>query len=221
MKALKLRLYQETACYKKPFAYKVTETYPLPPYSTVIGLLHKVLGAESGEYFPMDISVQGTYEGIFNTYNTTLFYKANNVTSMPLNVHMLLGVSLIIHVKAEEDTITRIIEGFKNSGEVFTLGRNEDLVRLDSIEMVELREVTLGRRNNESYPLKHNIYIPYSYELENEGISYKLPKRYRIVKGLRRWDKVQVKYVEHGNSIERGTYYLDNDINGEDLVFLG
>ena len=36
MKILKLKLFQETACYKKPFAFKVAETYPLPPYSTVI-----------------------------------------------------------------------------------------------------------------------------------------------------------------------------------------
>ena len=43
MKILKLKLYQETACYKKPFATKVAETYPLPPYSTVIGMFHKIL----------------------------------------------------------------------------------------------------------------------------------------------------------------------------------
>lgn len=36
MKVLKLKLFQETACYKKPFAFKVAETYPLPPYSTII-----------------------------------------------------------------------------------------------------------------------------------------------------------------------------------------
>ena len=51
MKALKLGLYQETVCYKKPYAFKVTETYPLPPYSTVIGFLHNVINAT--EYNPM------------------------------------------------------------------------------------------------------------------------------------------------------------------------
>ena len=55
MKILKLKLYQETACYKKPFATKVAETYPLPPYSTIIGMFHKILQAGPGEYFPMNI----------------------------------------------------------------------------------------------------------------------------------------------------------------------
>lgn len=36
MKILRLKLFQESACYKKPFAFKVAETYPLPPYSTII-----------------------------------------------------------------------------------------------------------------------------------------------------------------------------------------
>ena len=68
MKILKLKLFQETACYKKPFAFKVAETYPLPPYSTVIGMFHKILGADSGEYYPMNISIQGEYESIFSNY---------------------------------------------------------------------------------------------------------------------------------------------------------
>lgn len=92
MKVLKMKLFQETACYKKPFAYKVAETYPLPPYSTVIGMFHKILQAKNGEYFPMEVSVQGKYESIFSNYQTLRMYKKNKVTSMPRNVHQLLNV---------------------------------------------------------------------------------------------------------------------------------
>ncbi len=35
---------------------KITETYPLPPYSTINGLIHKILNAT--EYIPFNISVQ-------------------------------------------------------------------------------------------------------------------------------------------------------------------
>ena len=109
MKILKLKLYQETACYKKPFATKVAETYPLPPYSTVIGMFHKILQAQPGAYFPMNISVQGNYEGIFSNYQNLRMYKGKDkVTSMPRNVHQLLNVNLIIHVQAEDETIDKI-----------------------------------------------------------------------------------------------------------------
>ena len=105
MKILKLKLFQETACYKKPFAFKVAETYPLPPYSTVIGMFHKILKAKPGEYFPMNISIQGNYESIFSNYQTLRMYKGDKVTSMPRNVHLLLNVNLLIHVKADDEII--------------------------------------------------------------------------------------------------------------------
>jgi len=111
MKILKLKLYQETACYKKPFATKVAEAYPLPPYSTIIGMFHKILQAQSGEYFPMNISVQGSYEGIFSNYQNLRMYKGKDkVTSMPRNVHQLLDVNLIIHVQAEDEIIDKIYQ---------------------------------------------------------------------------------------------------------------
>ena len=73
MKALRLDLFQETACYRKPFAIKISETYPLPPYSTINGLLHRILDAK--EYIPIRISIQGDYESLVNEYQTTYFYK--------------------------------------------------------------------------------------------------------------------------------------------------
>lgn len=219
MKALKLKMYQETACYKKPFAFKVTETYPLPPYSTVIGMIHKVIEAESGEYVPMDISIQGSYESIFNTYNTTMFYKSNNVTSMPLNVHMLLGVKLIIHIYAEEKILDKIINGFKVTGELFTLGRREDLVRLDSIKKVNIEEIEYNRRLRNSFFLKENCYIPKKYDYNISGINYKLNKKYTISNNLRKWEKISSVFVEMGEVISNGTYLLDDDSEGRDIIF--
>ena len=74
MRVLKLRLFQETACYKKPFAFKVGETYPLPPYSTIVGMLHKVL-KEKKEFIPMRVSVQGNYENKFVDFQSIYFFK--------------------------------------------------------------------------------------------------------------------------------------------------
>ncbi len=44
LKALRLRIYQPHAHYRVPFTYQRRHTYPIPPYSTVIGLLCNVLG---------------------------------------------------------------------------------------------------------------------------------------------------------------------------------
>ncbi|MBD7912068.1 type I-B CRISPR-associated protein Cas5b [Clostridium cibarium] len=218
MKALKIKLYQETVCYKKPYAFKVTETYPLPPYSTVIGMLHNVM--EAKEYYPMNISIQGKYEGIFTTYNTTRFYKGEDITSMPLNVHMLYGVSLILHISAEEEVLNNIYNGFKNTGKVFTLGRGEDLARLDEIKFVELEKHEMDKEIDDEIKLKYCAYVPNEYNTNLKGVGYKINKVYKVVNEIRQWEKCKVQYVESDEWFEGGIYYIDDDKNEADIAFL-
>lgn len=191
MKILKLKIYQETACYKKPFANKVAETYPLPPYSTVIGMFHKILQAKPGEYFPMNISVQGEYESIFSNYQNLRMYKGKEkVTAMPRNVHQLLNVNLIIHVQADDDIIEKIYQNVINGVETITLGRNEDLVRIDSIKILnQVEEV-------EEEDIKNTSYIPEWLAEGVNGINYRLNTTYVVKEDIRQWNKVNVKYVE-------------------------
>lgn len=215
MKILKLKLYQQTACYKKPFAFKVAETYPLPPYSTVIGMFHKILQANPGQYFDMNISIQGKFEGIFSNYQNLRMYKGNDkVTSMPRNVHQLLDVELLIHVQAEDEIIDKIYYNITHGVETFTLGRNEDTVRVDEIKYVN--NTHIGNSNNVAF--KYNSYIPIkdnNYEDEEDrikGINYRLNTTYTIDKdNLRRWKKVDVVYID-ANSL----YSIENPLLDED-----
>lgn len=212
MKILKLKLYQETACYKKPFATKVAETYPLPPYSTVIGMFHKILQAKSGEYFPMNISIQGEYEGIFSNYQSLRMYKGKDkVTSMPRNVHQLLNVNLIIHVKAEDEVINKIYNHIINGVETFTLGRNEDLVRIDDIKILkDVKEV-------EEVLIKRSCYVPKWAAEGITGINYRLNTVYKIKDDIRQWEKIDVKYVEkHTN---RGMVKTLQDEEEDNIYF--
>ena len=62
MKALRLVLTQSSANYKKEETSTNKMTYPLPPYSTVIGAIHVACGYK--EYKPMDVSIQGRYESL-------------------------------------------------------------------------------------------------------------------------------------------------------------
>ena len=186
MKILKMKLFQETACYKKPFAFKVAETYPLPPYSTVIGMFHKIIGAKPGEYYPMNISIQGDYESIFSNYQNLRMFKGKG------KVTQLLNVNLIIHMQAEDETVEKIYNNVISGKESFTLGRNEDLVRVDEIKIIDKpKEVRDKFINN------HNAYIPVKYTDEYvNGINYRLNSVYTIKNELRNWEKVDVKYIE-------------------------
>lgn len=214
MKILKLNLFQETACYKKPLALKVAETYPLPPYSTVIGMFHKILQAKNDEYFDMNISVQGEYESIFNNYQNLRMYKGKDkVTSMPRNVHQLLNINLVIHVQAEDEVIDKIYKNIVNGNETFSLGRHEDMVRIDGIKYVQnIGQVKRTQANR-------NAYVPLGKLGEDmPGINYNINTVYHVTPdNLRIYEKVKVKYIEEDSNILLKNVLKDED--GDYIIF--
>lgn len=214
MKILKLNLFQETACYKKPLALKVAETYPLPPYSTVIGMFHKILQAKPGEYFDMNISVQGEYESIFSNYQNLRMYKGKDkVTSMPRNVHQLLNINLVIHVQAEDEVIDKIYKNIVNGNETFSLGRHEDMVRIDGIKYVQNIEQVKRTQAN------RNAYVPLEKLGEDmPGINYNINTVYNVTPdNLRIYEKVKVKYIEEDSNILLKNVLKDED--GDYIIF--
>ena len=62
MEVLRIILTQSSANYKKEETVSNKMTYPLPPFSTIIGALHSACGYT--DYHPMEISIQGRYESM-------------------------------------------------------------------------------------------------------------------------------------------------------------
>lgn len=211
MRVLRLKLFQETACYTKPFANKVAETYPLPPYSTVKGMIHQLL--QANKLLPLRFSVQGSYETKMIDYRKSYMVKKKSVsmpiifdglaietpiqaemTSMPLYTHMLFNVEIVIHIAGEELLLQSIYDALINLDVHLSLGRQEDIVRIDEVMFVSLDEC-------EEFESKHAIYVPkHYYETDlPQGIPYRLNWTYNIVNGIREWTKIPVVYV-NGNS---------------------
>lgn len=227
MRLLRLKLFQETACYQKPFAFKVGETYPLAPFSTVKGLLHAVLNAK--EYITMNISIQGSSESMMIDYATKYMYKKitadmplnldglrialepQDVTSMPMYVHLLYNVQHIIHVQAEEDILNTLYERFNAPTQTLSLGRWEDLVRVDEVCFVEVQE------REEKLKIPHDIYIPREVAeefraLRSDSVAktyYRLPRKYEIVNNKRNWDYTHVFFVMANQSLKKNIPFDD------------
>lgn len=218
MKALKLNIYQESACYKKPFAFRVAETYPLPPYSTVKGFLHKIMDAKT--FMPMAISVQGDFESIFFNLQSMYSYKTKkdkNNTSVPSYIHTLYNVRLKIHVLASQDILNAILRGIENSSEYFSLGRREDLAVVEDLKEVSIEEITIGRGKAEPHIINRPIYIPRDQLPAGiKGINYRLNWKYEQQNGIRTWERIDAVYVEKDNVINSGNILLDQE---GDLVF--
>ncbi len=59
---LRIILFQSSANYKREETVENKMTYPLPPFSTIIGALHNACNYK--EYHPMELSIQGQYESM-------------------------------------------------------------------------------------------------------------------------------------------------------------
>jgi CRISPR-associated protein Cas5t len=233
MEALRLVLYQETANYKKPTAAKVGETYPLPPLSTVKGMLHALMNAT--EFVPLHVGVQGTYDSRMVDYQRHYFFKkkdmpefplvidglgfdhwvhrGDTLTTMPLYMHLLYNIQLIIHVYAEHDVLTRIEEGVK-SGVPISLGRWEDLVRID-----ECTRVTLEKAPMEGIKTTNDMFVPTSVRKVRQAIPYRMNWKYIIRQGVRQWERLDAYYLKKDVNIAGRSVWMDHAGNDIPVAF--
>ena len=186
MKAIKLKLYQNMVNYKVPTSFQLKESYPLPPYSTVIGMVHSL--CDFKEYKPMKISISGNYFSKVNDLYTRYEFKNGNPFEMgrhQLNVNgyginrgvataeLLVDVNLTIHIITEdqsEEFLNTIFEAFKYPREYPSLGRREDIVLIKDVKIVDVEKKKLEKdlSNGED----NFAYIPVNFiqeKLVNHG----------------------------------------------------
>ena len=205
MKAIRLKIFQNLVNYKLPTSFQLKETYPLPPYSTVIGMVHNA--CEFTEYVPMKVSVQGKYHSKVNDLMTRYEFKPGmnfdksrhqlNVDGFGIGrgvstVELLSEVELLIHIVPEnQELVEEICEKLTYPHEYLSLGRREDLIVFGELpKIVEVEETEL--EEDLSIKNSYSAYIPIGI-LKDEAVKigsregvkisgtvYKLTKDYEI-----------------------------------------
>lgn len=205
-KAIRLKLYQNMVNYKKPTSFQLKETYPLPPYSTVIGMIHSLCGYE--KYREMEISIQGKYHSKVNDLYTRYEFK-NGMKYDPARhqlkveefgvgrgistVELLVDVELLIHIIPKDQSLVEEIErAFLLPKEYPSLGRREDIVTILEVRVVDILKGEL----DEDIDLNDDwaAYIPikiFNNEsivldgagdgVRSRGTRYKLTKDYELI----------------------------------------
>lgn len=142
---LKIKIYQPSAHYRVPFSYQRRFTYPIPPYSTVKGLICNLMGVidESDKRLSeikegLSLAIYGRYESLIKEYiwfrnlskesHVNKFHSVANRTidkipqhpggQMPVTVDVLQDVNLIIYIYHPEENFLKIIkDAFENPSE--------------------------------------------------------------------------------------------------------
>ncbi len=210
MKCLRFELFTPTGIFKTPFSIKGIETYPLPPYSTIIGLLYTALGRKwQGETF--DISIQGSHEAIFRDYVRFRKYnlKDKALETLPLEVPVLYNLRLVVHLRGEEALLEEFKNALKGPQRYLYISGGEYPVRVSGVELVEIEE---GRV--EYFKINHSAFVPANlYErlfVSPSGILYHLPAFLKDG-AIREHQWVEVYYLQKGTAIERGSIFVDKE----------
>lgn len=128
MKVLKVKLYQPVANYRPHYSMQLRHSYPLPPSSAVIGLIHKVLGMKSGNTYRdegetikgLDVAILGKYGGIGWDYQwllspqvkgdknilfTSSVSALKNIKfkQVPCKIQLLIDVYLVLYIRIDFD----------------------------------------------------------------------------------------------------------------------
>lgn len=245
MEVLRVKLYQNLVNYRKPTSFQLKESFPLPPYSTIIGMVHNACNFET--YHSMQVSVQGKYTSkvndLWTRYEGYIKYEeGRHSLAIPVptvnrkgekeiimqgmsrgvsTAELLVDVELIIHIwMEEEELLGQVYDAIKYPKEYLSLGRREDLVRIDDVCIVDAKEIEL----QEDIALQYDAFIPSDMfksgeEIVNlKGTLYKVNKNY-ILQDLgrgnivRKWNKIEVIHATAGRSIlvEETNLLMDQD----------
>ncbi|SHK15484.1 type I-B CRISPR-associated protein Cas5b [Thermocrinis minervae] len=208
MECLKFRLFSPCATFKTPFSLKGIETYPLPTYSTIIGLLYTAAGRRwQGEKF--SISVQGTYKSIFRDYIRFRKYNRKDklLEVLPIEVPKLFELECVIHIVGQRDLLVEFERSLKNPSTYLFLGGGEYPVMVKDVKIVSYQE-----RAMENQDIKLSAYVPERYKqvFSGSGIAFRIPSFWKDTISKGEWTWQTVYYYPNGSYIE-GEVFVDEE----------
>lgn len=230
MKLLKIKAYQLFANYRKPMSFNYRDTYPLPPLSTIRGWFHYVVWnankSENRHYIPISMSIQGKFSSVIQDLQTIIKFDRRSkvkekgypylegfnkaLSKSPTYVANIFDINLHIYIKADEEYLNRFIDNIFRLNYP-SIGRYEDLIRIDELEIIEPKVIDLYEEPQE---IDYGIYI--SKETANtlglEGINYRMNFKYdnELLQktGIRYFEKKDVVYIDNA-SLEEGEILFD------------
>lgn len=237
MKAIRIKFFQETASFKLPmWNGSILPTYPLPPYSTVIGMIHTLCQWNTTHRIKLSIvcnnqQLGAAQQGLYRGYiGGTTFSKITEemearwpiivegafddyigFTTRIYTTEFLVDRYYTLHVTTEnEEDFNKIIEVFNYPPVYPSLGRWEDSIRIDEVKIVEIADEL------KSGELNCFVWLPGRYSsLQDFSTVWKIPTYYNLVRDKRKFEYLKCYLGERG---DLATFRLDED--GENVLLI-
>ena len=192
-KTILIELFQPFAQYRNPFTFYYAQTYPLPPKSTIIGMLQNATNnfyAKGLEFWNIKVSVHGGFESIFWNYqqlikgnvrlkklngeitlwNQKLPLYSNGIKSQrtPVYQQELFNGHLYIFLRGEEGLINTIENALRNPQKILSLGRSEDIIFIRNV-YDESKWEYKNKEVNKFFRLTYPAYIKQKLKRDNNN----------------------------------------------------
>ena len=247
---IKLVFRQPSAHYRVGFTQmNVHRTLPLPPPSTIIGMIHNLMGCRTGERLRgFDIALCGNYESLFYQYqifrninkpSRSAYKESHPGSPMPNQVQMLFNVYLRLYIALADNfddvnSITKVqfIERLENPIMPFIIGRREDLAALENLDVIHSQLLYSAFPAKLEFSCWTNEEIAAEFGLK--GTVYQLGTFYELKQNERHFERQRFYYIEPqplepkkaGNRYQDPVGWIDRmKIDGEEIevpvFFLG
>lgn len=215
-KIIKLKIFQEKAVFRTPWSMEVIESYPLPPYSTILGFIHKMLSTNQ-TIDGINISVQGRYGNLAREFVRYHKYEESNPEGKPypIVVTFLTDLEIIIHIRMPTlELHNKLLFSLENPPYYPYLGRAEDLITELVVQEDEERELDPTTTKAGGLELPYNSYIQFEIakNLDIEGIPFLIPSYYKVLARsksrkrsnqelFRDFEMIKVIYAQAGQTV--------------------
>ncbi|NLA83214.1 MAG: CRISPR-associated protein Cas5 [Clostridiales bacterium] len=134
--------------FRKSHTINVHMTYPVPPITTIYGLIANALGLEQDDYSLMDemsigLSIEKWGEEVDNYSNIMKSTRSGPEYYYSTSVikQKIIKPQYYIYVRANKDLIERIEEALNNPSRLLYFGESDDLVEISRIEVHDVQVV--------------------------------------------------------------------------------
>jgi len=173
-KIIYIELFQPFAQYRNPFTFYYAQSYPLPPKSTVIGMLQNATDRYYDlEFWKLRVSIHGGFESLFWNYQQLikgyvvvdsnlrvknqgkpLYNEGFKAQRTPVYQQELFNGHLYLFIKGPKEIVDEIHSALERPNKILSLGRSEDVVYIRKV-------LDIDPKNIETKTVKKNIWLTY------------------------------------------------------------
>ncbi len=169
-KTIYIEMFQPFAQYRNPFTFYYAQTYPLPPKSTIIGMLQNATNRYyAEEFWEVKISIHGGFESYFWNYQQLikgdvelrtkgdkpelwnqkrpLYGSGLKSQRTPVYQQELFNGRLYLFIRGKEKILEEIKDALERPKKVLSLGRSEDIIFIRDVREIEGFEKKEAKKN--------------------------------------------------------------------------